>query len=166
MPMPNSRNVAPMTTWHSQASFLWIAWTWGLSYCFPPHDRVPFAEVFPDDLARAHLPMWGWGSLLVIGATIALVSEITLRYTRYRPWGWAHGGHMLLAGTYITLALAAALQSFSEFTWGGPVHDAGDVISAVSRTVLWGVIGLVHTTYARMPRVPDIPAVQEEPARE
>lgn len=148
---PNRRTASPLTTWHSQSGLLWISWTWGLSYLVPARDRIAFSEVYP------HLagPMWMWGVGLIIAATIALISERVIRTTRKRPWSWAWGGHMVLAGIYSTLAAAALLQALGE-VHGTPLGWGfwGNVISAISRTVLWGYIGYLHSTYARLPRIP------------
>jgi hypothetical protein len=147
--LPGTRHLSSVTTWHSQASLLWISWTWGVSYIVPPADRIPFALLYPDVLKWC--PMWIWGAILLLGATISLASERILRHSHYRPWLWATRGHMLLAGTYISLGAAATLQMAQEIS--GPVgswHWCGNVISAPARTVLWVVIGYFHITYARM----------------
>lgn len=150
--------ISPMTTWHRQSGLLWISWTWGASYVVPERDRVPFAEVFPHVLASALLPMWGWGLILLVAATCALIAEQLLRHTHLRPWSLAWGGHIVLAGTYGTLAVAALAQAVMEIS-GSPLHFHfwGGVISAASRTVLWGMVAFFHSTYARIGRIPEVP---------
>lgn len=145
--MPNKRAMSPLTTWHSQAGLLWISWTWGLSYVVPPRCRIPFAEVFPNSIV---FPMWVWGALMLAGATVSLIAERVLRHTSCRPWHCAWAGHALLAATYFSLALGALVQGLAEIS---AFHfAAGSFISAISRPVLWGYVGYLHTTYARLPR--------------
>jgi hypothetical protein len=154
--MPYKRALSTLTTWHSQNGLLLISFTWGASYLVPERLRITFSEVFPTALAVGRLPMWCWGTVLVMAAAVAYLMD--LRITRHPPphrWAWpaAWGAHMMLAGTYITLSACALAEGVTQIH--GPPTSVlfwGGVVSAASRPVLWGYIGYLHSTYARLPR--------------
>lgn len=154
--VPNKRGISALTTWHSQTGLLLISFWWGASYIVPPDDRIPFSEVFPDNLRHSFVPMWVWGVVLIVTAMVAWGAERVINRSRaVHSFAWRCGwiSHALLAGAYGTLALAALIQSFSEVSGGlNTFHFWGNVISSVSRTVLWGFIAYLHSTYARLPR--------------
>lgn len=152
--MSSRRTFAPLTTWHSQTGLLLISFTWGASYAIPAPDRVQFSEVFPIPTAGV-LPMWVWGTVMLVAAAVAYAAEWRLRRNpSSRPsWASAWGGHMVLSAVYFTLAAASFVEGFSEISTAPHVlHGLFAVISAISRPVLWGYIGYLHTTYARLPR--------------
>lgn len=145
---------SPMTTRHSQATLLLVSFTWGLSYCMPPAQRIPFSEVFPFDLTRwSSVPMWGWGAALLFFAAVAFMGErIILERGPGSATGWRASfmAHTFLVGIYGTLAVAALAQGISEIQ---VAHSpAVGLISALSRPVLWSYIAYLHLTYARLPR--------------
>lgn len=151
------RGISPLTTWHSQGGLLLISFTWGMSYVVPGDYRIAFSEVFPENLGSGPMPMpmWGWGLALIITALLAFASERLIRRFKTQAWLWhlGYGAHMVLSGIYAALAVAALLQAMSEIE--GPWTSGsfwGNVVSAVSRTVLWGYIAYLHSTYARLPR--------------
>lgn len=154
--MPYKRGISPLTTWHSQSGLLLISASWGLSYLVPEKYRVPFSEVFPSRLLPFGLPMQFWGAVLVVFAVAAFVSERVIAHTRRAhdvAWKVGYGSHMALTATYGTLAFAAIFESIGQvneptWTWGW----WGQGVSAISRTVLWGYIAYLHSTYARLPR--------------
>lgn len=146
------RGVSPLTTWHSQGGLLLISATWGLSYMTSDKDRVRFAEVFPDTIT-AHRGWWGL-SLVICCAAAYKAERVMNKDQKPHPWAWRTGytAHMALAGIYCALAMCALLQGFNEIhgawhSW----HLYGNIASSVSRPVLWGYIGYLHTTYARLP---------------
>lgn len=168
--MPYKRGISPLTTWHSQSGLLLISATWGISYMVPAEDRVPFSEVFPASLSRGMgLPMQVWGAVLLIAAVAAFVSERVIAHTRRgHPIAWrvGYGSHMALTAAYGALAVAAVVQASSEIH-GSPLTAAwyGQLVSAISRTVLWGYISYLHSTYARLPRPDERPTSSGEAGR-
>lgn len=162
--MPYKRGISPLTTWHSQSGLLLISATWGVSYMVPKNARVSFSEVFPDTLARLGLPMAVWGVLLVVFAAAAFTAERLIAHTRRgHPVAWrvGYGAHMALTAIYGGLATAALFQGISEVS-AHPFEWVwwGQVASTVSRTVLWGYIAYLHSTYARLPRQVSVNAQQ------
>ena len=151
----HTRGISPLTTWHSQSGLLLISFTWGLSYMVPGDYRIAFSEVFPDNLDDGPVPMGVWGVALVLTATLAFLSERLVTRRKVSAWMWSMGwgAHMVLSGIYAALAIAALLQALSEIegSWTSGSFW-GNVISAISRTVLWGYIAYLHSTYARLPR--------------
>lgn len=150
--MPNKRGISPLTTWHSQGGLLLISFTWGMSYIIPSKYRIPFSEVFPNSLGTQ---MWAWGAALLVAATSAFVAERVVAHSKGKhsiAWRAGYGSHMVLAAVYITLAVCALVEGAKQIH--GPALSWpfwGLVLSAVSRPVLWGYIGYLHTTYARLP---------------
>lgn len=157
--MPYKRGISPLTTWHSQSGLLLISASWGVSYMVPPQYRVPFSEVFPTTLISLGLPMQVWGTLLLIFACTAFVSERVIAHTlRGHPISWRVGyaSHMALTTIYGTLATSAVFEGMAQVDT--PMFSAGwfgQVVSASSRTVLWGYIAYLHSTYARLPKPVD-----------
>lgn len=155
----SKRGISPLTTWHSQSGLLLISFTWGVSYVVPERDRIPFSEVFPSNLNAAGLPMPIWGILLIAFAAAAFIAERAISRARGgHPLAWriGYGAHMALTGVYGSLAVSALFESLSQCqgSWLEP-SLWGNIISSVSRTVLWGYIGYLHSTFARLPRIVD-----------
>lgn len=148
-----NRAISPLTTWHSQGGLLLISFTWGISYLIPPSHRVPFAEVFPTTLSN--VPMQLMGAIMVVCAVVAYVAEKLIsrrRTSHYVAWRVGYLSHMVLAATYLTLALGALGEGLIQ--WEDQTHWwGGTLITAISRPVLWAYVGYLHTTFARLPRL-------------
>jgi len=123
----------------------------------PQDYRIPFSEVFPHPIVTSILPMWAWGLILLIPAALAFAFEQRLSFTgrERKSWRIVYGSHMVLAATYIALSACALLQGIGEITWSPWNLALGNILSAISRPVLWGYVGYLHTTYARMP-IPEV----------
>lgn len=115
-------------------------------------DRISFAEVFPY-ASTNHRGLWGL-ALVVFCIAAYWAGRVMNRDLLPHPWAWRTGyvSHMALAGIYCALATCALLQGIHEISgswqhW----HLYGNIASSISRPVLWGYIGYLHTTYARLP---------------
>lgn len=98
--------------------------------------------------------MWGYGAMLLGSAVVALAGErLILGADGVSRVGWrlSFFAHAMLCAVYFTLAIAALVTGFIEARGTFP-----GLASAASRPVLWGYIGYLHVTYARLPR-PDLP---------
>lgn len=149
------RMVTPPKVRQMQFVLLSISLTWGASYLMPPNKRIPFSEVFPEKLATASLlPMWGWGAIMVCAATIGIIAEAALRNdpVKHRRAMWTSAAtHNVLFVVYGTLAIAALATAVTEIDWSWPAV-LPNVVSAVSRTFLWGGISFLHHLFANQPK--------------
>lgn len=140
---------SPLATRHSQTALLLVSFAWGMSYLMPRHRRISWSEVFPEDANL--VPMWAYGVALIGMALAALVGERLIMRAQLARTGWrcSFFAHSALFAIYATLALSAMLHGFREA--GAIGWSAAGVISALSRPVLWGYVGYLHLTYARLP---------------
>lgn len=149
--------LSALTTWHSQSGLLAISATWGLSYLMPPRYRIPFSEVFPPTVVHSALGhMWIWGLLLLIPALLALsIEQVATRRQTSSPrlWRAVFGSHILLSAIYFMLAVGALVSGLRQVPWEADTSWTcwAALASAVSRPVLWGYIGYLHSTFARLP---------------
>jgi hypothetical protein len=132
-------------------------WVWGLLLCIPAllaflaerqinRDPIPVLRHDPDQ--RVLPLLW----LRIRGAGRDL-----LRRVRKGAWLAVLTGHITLAGVFSALACAALAQGIEEVAhlhagW----HMMLGMVSALSRPILWGYIGYLHSTYARLPK-PELP---------
>lgn len=142
--------IPPLTTWHGQQGLLFLSFAWGLSYIVPADRQPRFAGV----LGQGPIPMWGWGLALIVAALVAYGTKVRSAY-KSSSWLWPanYGAHMVLAGIYAAQATASMIDTLNDinepptsmFFWG-------NIVSTISRGLLWGFIAYMHSTYARLPR--------------
>lgn len=130
---------------------LMVSLAWGLGYCVPEQLRIPFAEVFPPAVQQwSFITMRGWGVMLLVCASTALLSEHLLLSGNRWAAQTLFLAHTLLAGIYSALAAGALYTGFAEQShWAIP-----GMLSACSRPLLWSLIAWLHSTYARIPLPP------------
>jgi hypothetical protein len=165
--------LSSLATWHSQTGLLLVSMTWGLSYMMPAQYRISFSEVFPPNITDSILSrMWIWGLLMVLPSATGLIAEQIMTHSRrmlYSKWlwGWVIAAHVGLSAIYFGLACGALFAGFNQIPGADYPHPAfwAGVISAISRPVLWGVLGYLHTTFARLP-IPEPIEVQDDPEEE
>lgn len=143
--------IPPVTTWHSQQGLLYVSAFWGLSYLIPPVTPPRFAEI----LGAGPISMFGWGIILILATLVAYgTKEIGSRCSS-PGWVWSlnYGSHMVLGGVYAAQAVSSLIEGLGEINTP-PTTMAfwGNVISSVGRTLLWGFLSYLHSTYARLPR--------------
>jgi hypothetical protein len=151
----------PAITRHAQGGLLVVTMAWGLNYMVPPTSRVEFAQsMFPSVLSTSsQVPIFVWGLIIVVCALAGALGERLIRGSLEEAvpdtgqarfgFGLSLVAHVLLASIFFMLGLAlllTGLQVAHEMQ-----YTVTSVVSAFARPILWGYIGWLHHTYARLP---------------
>lgn len=145
-------------TRHPQNGLLLVSLTWGLGYLMPKEGRLKFSEVFPGVIYHSGLgQMWAWGLALLVPSILALVAGLIVYKARGQGWvrsAWkvVNSCHTVLAAVFFTLAFTAFVQALYGLQNENPMtlRFWEMATSGLSRPVLWGYIGYLHSTYARL----------------